>query len=283
MAPTPGSTKKKIAALIESPPPTPGSNPPGTPQHASRPSRLNPAPTSGKRDRSKSASDKALGKYDLRKRLKNPVKRPKFVEPSPLPTPSRLRSKNPSALLVIGQRLPELIKDNLPGRMCTVCQALGEFNTSVFTLASILNNFLLQHPTHHTLTILTDFPWWTMTLHDRTSFINLMVETTGNICSNHHMHPSFRSCKFICLNLYRDHASSGDLVARYNLAWAWEQLDTTLHLLESLNDPHHNDKFAFPSLQSLYSGNSTEELFDSNNKPSLDFLHSIRSFMGDPM
>merc|ERR1712081_159947 len=215
VAPTPGSTKKKISglmdvvvenpyarrALIESPPPTPGSNPPGTPQHASRPSRLNPAPTSGKRDRSKSASDKALGKDDLRNRLKNPVKRPKFVEPSPPPKPSPLRSKNPSVQLVIGQRLPGLIKDNLPGRMCNVHQALGEFNTSVFTLASMLNNFLLQHPTHHTLTILTDFPWWTMTLHDRTSFINLMVETTGNICSNHHTHLSFRSCKFVCLNL----------------------------------------------------------------------------------
>merc|ERR1711954_191079 len=86
--------------------------PPGTPQHASWPSRLNPAPTSGKRDRSKSTSDKALGKDDLRNRLKNPVKRPKFVEPLPLPTPSPLRSKNPSALLKIGQRLPALIKEN---------------------------------------------------------------------------------------------------------------------------------------------------------------------------
>merc|ERR1711954_63216 len=281
MAPTPGSTKKKIAALIESPPPTPGSNPPGTPQHASRPSRLNPAPTSGKRDRSKSASDKALGKYDLRNRLKNPVKRPKFVEPSSLPTPSPLRSKNPSALLVIGQCLPEFIKGNLPGRMCTVRQALGEFNTSVFTLASMLNNFLLQHPTHHTLTVLTDFPWWTMTLDDRTSFINLMVETTGNICSNHHTHPSFLSCKFICLNLYRDHASSGDLVARDNLAWAREQLDTTLHLLESLNDPQHSNKVTFPSLQSLYGEHSMEELFDSHNTPSPEFLRNIRSFIGD--
>ena len=204
-----------------------------------------------------------------------------FVEPLPPPTPSPLRSKNPSALLVIGQRLPALIKDNLPGRMCTVRQALGEFNTSVFTLASMLNTFLLQHPTHHTLIILTDFPWWTMTLDDKTSFINLMVETTRNVCSNHHTHPSFRSCKFICLNLYRDRASSGDLVARDNLAWAREQLDTTLHLLESLNDPQHSEKFAFPSLQSLYDGNSMEELFDSNNKPSLVFLRSIRSFIGN--
>merc|ERR1712081_63060 len=51
--------------------------------------------------RAKSASDKALGKDDVRNRLKNPVKRPKFVEASPPPTPSPLRSKNPSALLVI--------------------------------------------------------------------------------------------------------------------------------------------------------------------------------------
>ena len=148
-------------------------------------------------------------------------------------------------------------------------------------MASMLNTFLLQHPAHHNLIILTDFPWWTMALDDKTSFINMMVETTRNICLHHHTHPSFRSCKFVCLNLYRDRASSGDLVARDNLAWAREQLDTTLHLLESLNDPHHNDKFAFPSLQSLYGWHSMEELFDSNNNPSLEFLHSIRSFIGD--
>merc|ERR1711954_357988 len=97
---TPGSTKKKIAglmdvmvenpyarpALLESPPPTPSSIPPSTPQHSSWSSRLNQAPASGKRDRSKSASDTALGKDDLRHSLKNPVKRPKFVEPSPPPS-----------------------------------------------------------------------------------------------------------------------------------------------------------------------------------------------------
>merc|ERR1711954_79916 len=153
--------------------------------------------------------------------------------------------------------------------------------TPVFILASVLNTFLLQHPTHHSLTILTDFPWWTMTLDDKTSFINLMVKTTRNFCSNHHTHPAFHSCKFICLNLYRDRASSGDLVARDNLAWAREQLDATLHLLESLNNPQHSKKFAFPSLQSLYSGHSMEELFDSNNTPSPELLRSIRSFIGD--
>ena len=52
-------------------------------------------------------------------------------------------------------------------------------------------------------------------------------------------------------------------------------------LLDSLNDPQHSKKFAFPSLQSLYGGHSMEELFDSNNKPSLEFLRSIRSFIGD--
>merc|ERR1712082_586596 len=83
-------------ALFKSPPPSPDSNPPGTPQHSSRPSRLNPAPASGKRDRSKSASDKALGKDNLRHSLKNPVKRPKFVEPSPPPMPSRPLSPPPS-------------------------------------------------------------------------------------------------------------------------------------------------------------------------------------------
>merc|ERR1711954_590288 len=54
-----------------------------------------------------------------------------------------------------------------------------------------------------------------------------------------------------------------------------------LSLLESPNDPANNDKFAFPSLQSLYDGNSMEELFDSSNKPSPVFLSSIRRFIGN--
>merc|ERR1711954_55901 len=235
--------------LLESPPPTPSpSNPPGTPQHAPQPSRSDPAPTSGKHNRSKSTSDKVLGKDDLRHSLKNPGKRPNFVEPSPPPSPTPLRSKNPSALLVIGQRLPSLIRDNLPGRMCSVCQAQVEQNTSFFSMASILNTFLLQHPTHHTLIILMDFPWATMGLDAKTDFINHMVETTGNVCTHHHTHPSFCPCKFVCLNLFRDRADFGDLVARDNLVWTREQFDTTLHLLGSLNVPQHSEKFAFPSL-----------------------------------
>merc|ERR1711954_178214 len=70
--------------LLESPPPTPSpSNPSSTPQHTPRPSRSDPAPTSGKRDRSKSASDKVLSQDNLRHGLKHPGKCPKFVEPLP--------------------------------------------------------------------------------------------------------------------------------------------------------------------------------------------------------
>merc|ERR1711954_380289 len=103
---TPGPKKKKIAGLMDvmvenpyacpsllespSPPATPGPNPPSTPQHSSRPSRTTSAPTSSKRDRSKSASDTALGKDNLRHSLNNPDKRPKFVEPNPPPKPSPL-------------------------------------------------------------------------------------------------------------------------------------------------------------------------------------------------
>ena len=55
-----------------------------------------------------------------------------------------MQSKNPSALLVIGQRLPSLLRDNLSGRMCSIHEALGKQNTSAFTLASLLNKFLQQ-------------------------------------------------------------------------------------------------------------------------------------------
>merc|ERR1712081_4156 len=290
------SKKKKIVSLMDlvvenpyahsslmespSPPATPGPIPPGTPQRSSRPSRTTPTPIGSKRDRSGSASDLALGQDDLRHNLSNPGKRPKFVEPPPPPRPSPLRSRNPSALLVIGQRIPPLIRDSLPARICSVKEAQGEFNTSYLTLASALNTFLLQHPAHHNLIILTDFPWWTMSLDDRAGYVKMMVESTRNICAHCHTHPSFRSCKFVCLNLYRDRASSGDPVAS-NLPWAREQFDKTRSLLESLNDPANNDKFAFPSLQPLYNGNTMEELFDSSNKPSPMFLRSIRSFIGN--
>merc|ERR1712082_461354 len=58
-------------------------------------------------------------------------------------------------------------------------------------------------------------------------------------------------------------------------------LSVELEEQEGLNDPANNDKFAFPSLQSLYDGNTMEELFDSSNKPSPVFLSSIRRFIGN--
>ena len=54
-----------------------------------------------------------------------------------------------------------------------------------------------------------------------------------------------------------------------------------LTLLESLNDPAKNEKSASRSLQSLYDGNSMEELFDSSNKPSPVSLSSIRRLIGN--
>ena len=117
-----------------------------------------------------------------------------------------------------------------------------------------------------------------MGLDAETDFINLLVSTTGNICAHHHTHPSFRPCKFVCLNLYRDRADFGDLVARQNLAQAREQFDTTLHLLGSMDD---SEKFAFQNLQPIYGGDSLEELFDSNNRPTSEFLRRIRNFIGD--
>merc|ERR1711954_187255 len=231
--------------------------------------------------RSKSASDRVLCQDDLRHGLKPHGKHPEFVEPSPPPSPTLSQSKNPSALLVIGQHLPSLLRDNLLGRMCSIHQAQGEQNTSVFTLASILNTFLLQHPTHHTLIVLTDFPWATMSLDAKNDFINLLVSTTGNVCTHHHTHPSFCPCKFVCLNLYRDRADFGDLVARDNLVWTREQFDMTLHLLGSMDNPEHSKKFAFPSLQPIYGWDSLEELFNSNNRLTSEFLRRIRNFIGD--
>ena len=69
-------------ALLGSPPsPSSPSTPPGTPLHATRPSRSDPAPSSGKRDRSTSVPDKVLSQDDLRHSLKPHGKHPKFVEP----------------------------------------------------------------------------------------------------------------------------------------------------------------------------------------------------------
>merc|ERR1711942_620375 len=129
--------------LLESSSPQANSGPPPcTTQRASRPPRTTSTSSGSKRDRSGSSSGQSLGQDDLRYTLSNSNKRPKFVEPNP-PKPSPLRSKNPSALLVLGQRIPKLIRNTLPARFCKVKEAVGEINTSHLTLASELNTFLL--------------------------------------------------------------------------------------------------------------------------------------------
>ena len=151
--------------------------------------------------------------------------------------------------------------------MCSVRQAQGKQNTSVFTLATILNSFLLQHPTHHTLIILTDFPWASMHLDAKTDFINMLVSITGNICTHHHTHPSFRPCKFVCPNLYQDCSDIGQLVDKEALKWTREKFEATQHLLGSMEPPAGRD--------------SLEESFDNNNMPTSEFLRRVRSFAGD--
>merc|ERR1711954_35322 len=189
--------------LLESSSPQANSgHPPCTTQRASRPPRTTSTSSGNKRDRSGSSSGQSLGRDDLRRTLTTSNKRPKFVEPNPKPSP--LRSKNPYALLVLGQRIPKLIRNNLPARFCEVKEAVGEINTSHLTLANELNTFLLQHPSHHSLVILADFPWWSMCLADRAAYIKMMADATKNICAHAHNHLSFRSCKLVCLNLYQD-------------------------------------------------------------------------------
>merc|ERR1711954_139754 len=92
---------------------------------------------------------------------------------------------------------------------------------------------------------------------------------------------SFRPCKFVCLNLYRDRADLGDLVDREALERAREQFDATQHLLGSMDIAEHSDKFAFPNLQPIYGRDLLEELFDSNNRPTSKFLCRVRKFIGD--
>ena len=60
-----------------------------------------------------------------------------------------------------------------------------------------------------------------------------------------------------------------------------EQFEATQHLLGSMDSAEHSDKFAFPSLQPIYGRDSLEELFDSNNKPTSEFLRRVRNFIGD--
>ena len=166
--------------------------------------------------------------------------------------------------------------------MCSICLAQGEPNSSTYCLAEKLTTFLLEHPTHHSLVILTDFPWASMGLEAATDFINLLVSTTGNICARHHSHPSFCPCKFVCLKLYHDRLDLGNLVDKEALEWNREKFDKTHRLLGSMDPPtEYGSKLAFPDLQPIYGRDSMEELFDNNNMPTPEFLRRVRSFDGD--
>ena len=107
--------------------------------------------------------------------------------------------------------------------------ALGESNSSTYCLAAKLSTFLLEHPTHHTLVLLTDFPWANMGLEEATDYINLLVTTTRNICTHHHTQPSSLPCKIICFNLFRDHSDLGALLDREMLESNRERLEETQH------------------------------------------------------
>ena len=52
-------------------------------------------------------------------------------------------------------------------------------------------------------------------------------------------------------------------------------------MLGSMDIAKHSDKFAFPNLQPIYGRDSLEELFDSNNKLTSEFLCRVRNFIGD--
>ena len=90
-----------------------------------------------------------------------------------------------------------------------MCLALDESNSSTYCLAEKLSTYLLKHPTHHGLVLLTDFPWANMGLEEATHYINLLVPTTKNLCAHHHTHPSFLPCKLVCFNLFCDRSDIG--------------------------------------------------------------------------
>ena len=87
--------------------------------------------------------------------------------------------------------------------------AFGEPDSSTYCLAGKLATFLLEHPTHHTLVLLTDFPWASMSLEEATNFIDLLVTNTRTICAHHHTHPYCLPCKLVCFNLFHDCSDIG--------------------------------------------------------------------------
>ena len=112
--------------------------------------------------------------------------------------------------------------------------AFGEPDSSTYCLAGKLATFLLEHPTHHTLVLLTDFPWASMSLEEATNFINLLVTNTRTICAHHHTHPSSLPCKLVCFNLFHDHSDIGEELDSETLESNQERLEETQHLLESM-------------------------------------------------
>ena len=115
--------------------------------------------------------------------------------------------------------------------------ALGESNSSTYCLAGKLSTFLLEHPTHHTLVLLMDFPWANMGLEEATDYINLLVTTTRNISAHHHTHPSSLPCKIVCFNLFCDRSDLGALLHRETLESNRERLEETQRFLESMDPP----------------------------------------------
>ena len=118
-----------------------------------------------------------------------------------------------------------------------MCLALGKSNSSTYCLAAKLSTFLLEHPTHHTLVLLTDFPWANMDLEEATDYINQLVSNTVNICAHHNTHPSSLPCKFVCFNLFRNRSDLGALLDRETLESNRERLEETQRFLESMDPP----------------------------------------------
>ena len=160
--------------------------------------------------------------------------------------------------------------------------ALGKSHSSTYCLIGKLSTFLLEHPTHHTLVLLTDFPWANMGLEEATNYINLLVATTRNICAHHHTHPSSLPCKLVCFNLYHNRSDIGEDLDSETLESNRERLEETQRLLESMDPPNQQGNTqALPVLLPVYGEDLVEVAFDANNNPTPEFKHRVRCFAGE--
>ena len=149
-----------------------------------------------------------------------------------------------------------------------MCLALGKSNSSTYCLAGKLSTFLLEHPTHHTLVLLTDFLWANMGLEEATDYINLLVTTTRNICAHHHTHPSSLPCKLVCFNLFCGQSDIGVVLNSETLESNREKLEETQRLLVSMDPPTpQSNTLVLPDLQPVYGEDSVEVAFNTNNQP----------------